>query len=99
MLDREKIIEGLECHKNANYKVCLFKSRIECPYFHDEDCRKAVFDDAISILKEQKAEFVEIIDSDGGKTHWYLCGGCKSPINPGDRYCHECGKAVKWNDK
>lgn len=54
MTNVEKVIKGLECRKNSNCKDCLFKSRIECPYFHVEDCRKAVFDDAISILKEQQ---------------------------------------------
>lgn len=27
---------------------------------------------------------------------WY-CKKCKSTINYGDKYCHECGQAVKWN--
>ena len=40
---------------------------------------------------------VEITDGDGGRTKWYVCGACKAPINPGDKYCHECGKAVKWD--
>ena len=28
---------------------------------------------------------------------WY-CKKCKSTINYRDKYCHECGKPVKWDD-
>ncbi len=29
-------------------------------------------------------------------THWYLCGACLSPIDPGDKYCRKCGRAIWW---
>lgn len=29
---------------------------------------------------------------------WYMCGKCKMPICPKERFCRRCGQAVKWND-
>jgi hypothetical protein len=26
---------------------------------------------------------------------WY-CGNCSDPVNKNDKFCHECGKLVKW---
>lgn len=26
----------------------------------------------------------------------YYCGNCKSPVLKTDKYCHECGKKVRW---
>lgn len=97
MPNKEKVIKGLECHKYTNCKVCIFKSGIECPYFHDEDCRKAVFDDAISILKEQEAKSPVICEKNG---YWdYVCPTCGSRDEELFRewnYCPFCGQAVKW---
>jgi len=52
---------------------------------------------AHEMLKAQKPIPASIKDSDGGATHWYVCGSCQAPIQSGDNYCHECGKAVKWD--
>ena len=50
-------------------------------------------------LKEpQEPIKASIKDSDGGTTHWYVCGYCQAPIQPGDNFCHDCGKAVAWDD-
>ena len=32
----------------------------------------------------------------GNTTHWNVCGECHSVINQGDKFCHECGRPVKW---
>lgn len=29
-------------------------------------------------------------------TWWYVCGECHTALNPHDKYCHECGRCVKW---
>ena len=99
MTNVEKVIKGLEeCAGNGNCTKCQYgkeKQALSC---------KKLLADALKLIKSSRLihteralyTTVEIIDSDGGKTHWYVCGECKSPINPGDRYCHECGQAVKW---
>jgi len=83
MPDRNEVIEGLK-------KVWDAFDNMEHELYADY-----VFD-ALALLKEQEPERVEIVDSDGGRTNWYVCGGCKTPINQGDRFCHECGRVVKW---
>ena len=83
MPDRKAVIEQLESMRDYHRSA-------------GNNITADIANDALELLKEQKAEYVEIVDSDHGKTHWYVCGGCKSPINPGDRYCHECGRTLKW---
>ena len=36
--------------------------------------------------------------SGGGVTWWYVCGECGISINPNAKYCHQCGRPVKWNE-
>ena len=95
MIDKKQVIYDIErciCHVPDACRDCSKYKKYQPLVI----CMEELLKDALSLLKEYKAEFVEINDSDGGKTHWYVCGGCKSSINPGDRYCHECGRAVKW---
>lgn len=33
---------------------------------------------------------------DGHGSNWYVCGACDIPIFPADKYCRNCGRAVKW---
>lgn len=101
MPDLAKVIKGLEqCKKEES--VGFYKCD-NCPYHESDEfdmwwCeRDTMYSDAIALLEARKPEPVSIKDSDGGKTHWYVCGSCKAPINPGDKYCHECGKMVKWD--
>lgn len=55
MIDREKVIKGLECCTNG--EVCFS----DCPYFKemamaDGRCITAVQADALELLKEQEAQ-------------------------------------------
>ena len=68
-----------------------------CPYY--PDCYGAgVCNFVVSLLKEQEPVKPAKEYSGGGVTWWYVCGDCLTAINPNDKYCHECGKKVKWND-
>ena len=51
---------------------------------------------AVEMLNEQEAVEPEKEHSGSGITWWNVCGNCKTAINPNDKYCHECGRAVKW---
>jgi len=53
-------------------------------------------DEAVKALKAQEPIKASVRDSDGGITHWYVCEHCQAPIQPGDNFCHDCGKAVNW---
>ena len=90
MPDREKVIKAIEICNSEKHNCT------ECELFYVEDCNDKLMRDVLELLKEQESERVEIVDSDCGRTHWYVCGGCKTPINQGDRFCHECGRKMKW---
>ena len=53
---------------------------------------------AEELLKEQEAVPPERESSGGGITWWNVCGVCRVAINPNDKYCHECGRPVKWDE-
>lgn len=61
----------------------------------DENCPMVCLA-ALKLLKEQEAVKPEREHSGGGTTWWNVCGNCKTAINPNDKFCHECGKAVQW---
>jgi hypothetical protein len=52
--------------------------------------------DALALLKEQEPVVPDREQSEYGGTLWDLCGNCRALISPDDKYCHECGRAVKW---
>ena len=60
------------------------------------ECGFFVSKDALAMLIEQEAVRPERQHSGGGTTWWNVCGNCRTAINPNDKFCHECGKAVKW---
>ena len=97
MADREKTIRGLECctaFDSKGFPLCE-----ECPYADDGTCHELdqLHRDALSLLKKQEPVEPERAHSGGGSTWWNVCGNCKTAINPNDKFCHECGRAVKWN--
>lgn len=48
-------------------------------------------------LKEQ--EPIEPINVNDSITEtWFVCGNCGLQIGPSDKFCSDCGRAVKWND-
>lgn len=53
--------------------------------------------DAIAILKEQEPISPKKEHSGSGITWWHVCGNCGVSINPNAKYCHQCGRAVKWD--
>ena len=95
MPDREKVKMALRACYSADIEWCQAREKGLCDY-KVSYCRMALFKDAAELLEAQEPTPVSIKDSDGGTTHWYVCGSCQAPIQPGDNYCHECGKAVKW---
>lgn len=54
--------------------------------------------DALELLKAQ--EPVEpILALDDGERKLWQCGNCKVAVfTYGTKYCHNCGKVVKWDD-
>ena len=104
MADLEKVIKGLESHRERT--VCVNEEGEVCPYFSYEDCHRRLTDDALELLKEQEAiKPTVIVDT-------WVCSKCGHELerqeliddkeNPQilvhDQYnfCPNCGKAVKW---
>ena len=81
MADREKVIKALE---DADVTNGIIKMSNQ---FRDI---------LVALLKEQEAVPPEREYSGGGITWWNVCGACRVAINPNDKYCHECGRPVKW---
>ena len=91
MTDREKAIKGLECcgeTMNCN----------ECPYDSEMGgCFRNLKADALKLLKEQ--EPVKPILAYIGKytaINGYRCPVCNTDLYHLQKYCNECGRAVKW---
>ena len=57
-----------------------------------------VIDDIAALLKAQEPVEPTIGgDADGPCGNWwYQCGKCKEAIDYHDKYCRNCGQAVKW---
>ena len=81
MIDRKKVIKALEDADAMNGIIKMSNQ------FRDI---------LVALLKEQEAVRPERQHSGGGTTWWNICGNCRTAINPNDKFCHECGKAVKW---
>lgn len=102
-MDKEKIIKGFEICKPSKYsRTCGI-----CPYREEMNCDYEVYNDVLSLLKEQEAVEPEYGgDMEGEQirkqqypengTWWYECGYCRTPIDYRDRFCRHCGKLVKW---
>ena len=94
MEDREKVVQGLE-YCAAEDKKCF--DRRECPYFEAWPmCSHLLVKDALALMKAEEPIRADVVDADGGRTRWFVCAFCKTPIMHMDRYCHECGKPVIW---
>lgn len=95
MVDREKVIKGLEQCKTNN-GICH-----ECPYDDGSlklaACTSKLCNDAIELLKEQEAKKVNISQMHYG-IKYGLCPRCEKQIdtlvNP--HYCGNCGQELKW---
>lgn len=81
-----------ECRFNTEYDFCKAMPDNFCG--NTDDKKRPEW----CPLKEQEAVKPEREHSGGGTTWWNVCGNCKTAINPNDKFCHECGKPVKWDD-
>lgn len=97
MIDRNKILKGLECHRNG---FCF-----ACPYNDDvietTNCKRQLVEDVIELLKsqpEQKHGHWKLVQDYYDDEHWQCSAcGCEwyleagSPEENNMRYCSECG--------
>ena len=83
MADMEKAINGLN-------EITHYDGE---QMFYNDIFIRGIADDALELLKEQEA--VEPTWRQGKA----YCGSCgkRIPLKIGARYCHKCGRTVKWN--
>ena len=98
MVEREKVIKGLQCCNERNIaEVC------NCPYqpSHKSDmCLFELHADALALLKAQEP----IKPTRYQEGRWFKtwrCGACGGTLvfrNGEDKpnYCTDCGRPVKW---
>ena len=94
-MDREKVKKGLECCSQMNGDSCR-----ECPYASEcvtgeqeyQTGTSHLASDALALLKEQQPK-EPIYDCP-----LIRCPRCKNSIDMKQKYCDECGQAVKWDE-
>jgi hypothetical protein len=97
MINREKVIKGLELCLTGDASVCK-----DCPY--EAECEATIGagpsplrHDALTLLKEQEPiapVYDQLLTQEIPR-----CGKCGYRLVKGkDKYCCMCGKEVKWND-
>ena len=80
MIDREKVIKGLQIERECVSRDCD-RNCGKCDLVQDMDWLLSVYDGALELLKEQKSEWLE--DSDPGQeygTTW-VCRKCGHGIH------------------
>ena len=58
--------------------------------------RTDVVNDALELLQSDTA--IVKIYHDNGITSWCVCGRCSATVSKGDKFCHECGRMLVWQD-
>jgi hypothetical protein len=111
MIDREKVIKGLEmCTADIPIENGIHRDDMcqKCPYHNKKYAycfeKNKLMQDALALLKEQEA-IKPYAQGDGS----YACNNCGETVgweemNCGGislvkyKYCPECGRVVKWDD-
>lgn len=102
MTGREKVMKGLQCLSSPYAQDMNGRDCENCQY-DNASCFLDITADALALLKEQEAikpyrHYARCGTNHNGMDFWYNCGSCKTEILENDKYCHECGQAVKWDD-
>ena len=102
MIDKVKVLHGLSSC-GTDHGIPNICEVTECPYREDKAwCVHGLAHDAWVLIAEllKAQEPVEPTiggDADGPCGNWwYQCGKCKEAIDYHDKYCRNCGQAVKW---
>jgi len=88
MIDREKVIKGLETIKQFFGYGLPSTAELFDSYY-------GILNDAIAILKEQEAVEPKVEKAILDYQSWhYICGDCGGQIDINDNYCRHCGRVV-----
>ena len=91
MIDREKVIKGLEIHTKPNSRC------VGCPYPNNGLCGDQLYMDALELLKNEPLPVLNV-----RKCGIYFgdCPHCgKRVTKKNTSYCPYCGRRVKWDEQ
>ena len=99
MIDREKVIKGLEhCSFGENRGCAGCPYNDECGDWGRDAGAGSLCTDALALLREQ--EPVKPVAQDAWPTPVKVCGSCGGYITytaGRPRYCPNCGSEMKWD--
>ena len=102
MPDREKVINKWSVREIIIWSLSRCACNVpdacsDCFYkkWHNErmECVTKLTGDALSLLGTTRA----VIRHGEAGDHWYACDACDRPVSPGDKFCRECGRELKWD--
>lgn len=99
MIDREKVLNGLECCSKSIGKACP----LECPYrdecmMQDDGLHMySVIHDALELLKQEEEVPVKRCRVHPNARYPFSCGNCGSYLMPNWIACPMCGREAKWD--
>lgn len=99
MIDREKVIKGIECSLNHHTEICE-----ECPYYdlfkQEKHCGRQLKLDTLELLKGQNGKWVW---KSGDR---YTCSVCGMETSVDEEmeeplyvYCPFCGAKMEWGGR
>lgn len=92
MIEREKVIKGLEYHLK---ELSVGKTCSECPYCGNNPCEIHLVCDALELLKAEKKTKVVFKQYDGSIES--ECGNCGLYLDKAYSRCPKCNKELDWN--
>ena len=94
MIDREKVVNGLECCARQD----LRRNCRTCPIGLDLGCATSLKLSALELLKAEEPVKPDCIVTTGAGIPMARCPKCGTRINENHNpnYCGVCGRAVKW---
>lgn len=95
MIDRKRVIANLTRCQHCLCDECDLEHASHYPL--DCEAKDQFIDDALELLKGQEPVEPHIKKNKSGTSWWYSCGNCNMALDPNDKYCRNCGRAVKWD--
>ena len=104
MVDRAEVISQLErCTLQTDLPIRTHRDACAiCHYKRDDRCNfTSLMADALALLKEQEPVVPKKWVPKGqamARVMGYYCPVCNTNVTHGDRFCHWCGRGLKWDE-
>ena len=99
---KKKLHEAIQLYDEGKYQVALdsFNAIVSAKIYRekqiDEKCEEYIkkLQEIIKTKEEQRSPIIKNTTESVSKN---ICPDCTTPINDGDKFCHNCGKQVKFS--